>query len=78
MRPLPGPDHLEAGADPAKMTILNSRGILYDNGKRDRVQLELIKKVNPENRRMECEKPKGGGFFTKCICQVKVDTNKKS
>lgn len=41
---------LEAGADPAKMTILNSRGILYDNGKRDRVQLELIKKVNPENR----------------------------
>ena len=32
------------------MTILNSKGILFDNGKRDRVQMELIKKTNPENK----------------------------
>ena len=32
------------------MTILNSKGILFDNGKRDRVQQELIAKVNPENK----------------------------
>ena len=42
---------LEAGAKPENMTILNSKGILYDNGKRDRVQMELLKKVNPENRK---------------------------
>ena len=41
---------LEDGVKPENMTILNSKGILYDNGKRDRVQLELIKKTNPENK----------------------------
>ena len=41
---------LEDGVKPENMTILNSKGILYDNGKRDRIQLELIKKCNPENR----------------------------
>ena len=41
---------LEDGVKPENMTILNSKGILYDNGKRDRVQLELIQKTNPENK----------------------------
>lgn len=41
---------LEDGVKPENMTILNSKGILYDNGKRDRVQQELIKKTNPENK----------------------------
>lgn len=41
---------LEDGVKPENMTILNSKGILYDNGKRDRVQQELIKKCNPENK----------------------------
>ena len=41
---------LEDGVKPENMTILNSKGILYDNGKRDRVQLELIHKTNPENK----------------------------
>lgn len=42
---------LEDGVKPENMTILNSKGILYDNGKRDRVQLELIHKTNPEINR---------------------------
>lgn len=41
---------LEDGVKPENMTILNSKGILYDNGRLDRVQLELVKQVNPENR----------------------------
>lgn len=41
---------LEAGANPKNMTVLNSKGILYDNGKRDRVQCELLAKVNPDNK----------------------------
>ena len=41
---------LEDGVKPENMTILNSKGILYDNGKRDRVQLELIHKTNRENK----------------------------
>lgn len=41
---------LEDGVKPENMTILNSKGILFDNGKRDRVQQELITKVNPENK----------------------------
>lgn len=41
---------LEDGVKPENMTILNSKGILFDNGKRDRVQQELIAKVNPENK----------------------------
>ena len=41
---------LEDGVKPENMTILNSKGILFDNGKRDRVQQELIDKVNPENK----------------------------
>lgn len=41
---------LEAGVKNENMTVLNSKGILYDNGKRDRVQQELIKATNPENR----------------------------
>ena len=41
---------LEDGVKPENMTVLNSKGILYDNGKRDRVQLELIHKTNPENK----------------------------
>ena len=39
---------LEDGVKPENMTILNSKGILFDNGKRDRVQQELIAKVNTE------------------------------
>lgn len=42
---------LEDGVKPENMTILNSKGILFDNGKRDRVQQELIAKVNPETNR---------------------------
>ena len=41
---------LEDGVKSENMTILNSKGILFDNGKRDRVQQELIAKVNPENK----------------------------
>ena len=41
---------LEDGIKAENMTILNSKGILFDNGKRDRVQMELIKKTNPENK----------------------------
>ena len=41
---------LEDGVKPENMTILNSKGILFANGKRDRVQQELIAKVNPENK----------------------------
>lgn len=41
---------LEDGVKPENMTILNSKGILFDNGKRDRIQQELIAKVNPENK----------------------------
>ena len=41
---------LEDGVKPENMTILNSKGILFDNGKRDRVQQELIAKVNPGNK----------------------------
>ena len=41
---------LEDGVKAENMTILNSKGILFDNGKRDRVQMELIKKTNPENK----------------------------
>lgn len=40
---------LEAGVTPENMTVLNSKGILYDNGKLDRVQKELVAKVNPDN-----------------------------
>lgn len=32
------------------MTVLNSKGILYDDGRLNRVQKELAKQVNPENR----------------------------
>ena len=41
---------LEDGVKAENMTILNSKGILYDNGKRDRVQMELIQQTNPENK----------------------------
>ena len=41
---------LEDGVKPENMTVLNSKGILYDNGKRDKVQLELIHLTNPENK----------------------------
>ena len=41
---------LEDGVKPENMTVLNSKGILYDDGRLNRVQKELAKKVNPENR----------------------------
>ena len=41
---------MEDGVKSENITILNSKGILFDNGKRDRVQMELIKKTNPENK----------------------------
>lgn len=41
---------LEAGVKEENMTILNSKGIMYDNGKLDRIQKELASRVNPENK----------------------------
>lgn len=41
---------LEAGVKDENMTILNSKGIMYDNGKLDRIQKELAARVNPENK----------------------------
>ena len=41
---------MEDGVKPENMTVLNSKGILYDDGRLDRVQKELAKQVNPENR----------------------------
>ncbi len=42
---------LEAGVKEENMTVLNSKGIMYDNGKLDRVQKELAARVNPENKK---------------------------
>lgn len=39
---------LAAGA--TDMTMLNSKGILHDNGKLNRVQKDLVDRINPENR----------------------------
>lgn len=41
---------LEAGVKDENMTILNSKGIMYDNDKLDRIQKELAARVNPENK----------------------------
>ena len=41
---------VEDGVKPENMTVLNSKGILYDDGRLNRVQKELAKQVNPENR----------------------------
>lgn len=41
---------LEAGVRPENMTVLNSKGILYDDGRLNRVQKELVEMVNPNNR----------------------------
>lgn len=41
---------LEAGVKDENMTILNSKGIMYDNGKLDRIQKELAARVDPENK----------------------------
>lgn len=41
---------LEDGARAENMTILNSKGILYDNGKLNRIQKALVSEVNPENK----------------------------
>lgn len=41
---------LEAGVKEENMTVLNSKGIMYDNGKLDRIQKELAARVNPENK----------------------------
>ncbi len=41
---------LEAGVKDENMTILNRKGIMYDNGKLDRIQKELAARVNPENK----------------------------
>lgn len=41
---------LEAGVKDENMTILNSKGIMYDNGRLDRIQKELAARVNPENK----------------------------
>ncbi len=76
---------LEAGVDPKNMTIVNSKGILYDNGKRDRIQKELIAKVNPENKQgtfadavkgadvlLGCSAP---GVFKKEIVETMAEKN---
>lgn len=39
---------LAAGA--TDMTMLNSKGILHDNGKLNRVQKDIVDRINPENR----------------------------
>lgn len=41
---------LEDGVRAENMTILNSKGILYDNGKLNRIQKALVSEVNPENK----------------------------
>lgn len=58
---------LGAGVNPKNMTVVNSKGILYDNGKRDRVQQELIKKINPENKQGSfAEAVKGADVLLGC------------
>lgn len=60
---------LEAGADPKKMTIVNSKGILYDNGKLDRIQKMLVEQVNPENKQGTfAEAVKGADVLIGCSC----------
>lgn len=76
---------LEAGVTPENMTVLNSKGILYDNGKLDRVQKELVAKVNPENKKgtfaeavkgadvlLGCSAP---GVFKKEIVETMAEKN---
>lgn len=41
---------LEAGVKAENLTVVNSKGILYDNGKLDRIQKALVAEINPENR----------------------------
>lgn len=41
---------LEAGVKPEHTTMLNSRGILYDDGRLNRVQKVLVDQINPENK----------------------------
>ena len=41
---------MEDGVKPENMTVLNSKGILYDDGRLNRVQKELAEQVNPKNR----------------------------
>ncbi len=41
---------LEDGVKPENMTILNSKGILYDDGRLNRIQKGLVEAVNPQNR----------------------------
>ncbi len=41
---------LEDGVRLENMTMLNSKGILHDDGKLNRVQKALVKEINPENR----------------------------
>ena len=42
---------LGAGVKNENMIVLNSKGILYDNGKLDRVQTELANRVNPHKNK---------------------------
>lgn len=76
---------LEAGVTPENMTVLNSKGILYDNGKLDRVQKELVAKVNPDNKKgtfaeavkgadvlLGCSAP---GVFKKEIIETMAEKN---
>lgn len=76
---------LEAGVKDENMTICNSKGILYDNGRLDRVQKELAARVNPENRKgtladaakgadvlIGCSAP---GTFTKAIAESMAEKN---
>lgn len=76
---------LEAGVAPEHMTVLNSKGILYDNGKLDRVQKELVAKVNPCNKKgtfaeavkgadvlLGCSAP---GVFKKEIIETMAEKN---
>lgn len=58
---------LEAGVKDENMTILNSKGIMYDNGKLDRIQKELAARVNPENKQGTlAEAAKGADVLLGC------------
>lgn len=76
---------LEAGVPAENMTVLNSKGILYDNGHLDRIQKALADKLNPEGCRgtladavkgadvlVGCSGP---GVFTKEIVSTMAEKN---
>lgn len=76
---------LGAGVKNENMIVLNSKGILYDNGKLDRVQTELANRVNPHKNKgtlkdavcgadvlLGCSAP---GVFTEEIVQSMNEKN---